>query len=43
MQWGGGSLLWLVEGRPACLEIYAYGNHFPKSLKSFTLFNAKAM
>jgi hypothetical protein len=34
---GGGSLLWLVKGRPACLEVYAFGDNFPRVLDDFKL------
>lgn len=27
---GGGSLLWLVDGAPGCLELYGYGDAFPE-------------
>lgn len=26
---GGGTLLWFKNGRPECLEVFAYGNYFP--------------
>lgn len=34
---GAGSILWLSEGEPHCLEIYAFGNHFPTVLDKFHL------
>lgn len=34
---GAGSVLWLSQGEPHCLEIYAFGNHFPEVLDEFTL------
>jgi hypothetical protein len=34
---GAGSLLWLSQGEPHCLEIYAFGNHLPEVLDEFTL------
>lgn len=34
---GGGSVLWLCRGEPHCLEIYAFGNHFPEDLDEFDL------
>jgi hypothetical protein len=37
---GAGSLLWLSQGEAHCLEIYAFGNHFPEALDEFTLSGA---
>jgi hypothetical protein len=37
LEFGGGSLLWLSGGKPHCLEIYAFGNHFPADLDRFSL------
>ena len=34
---GGGSVLWLVKGRPTCLEVYAFGDSFPEDLDDFEL------
>ena len=34
---GAGSLLWLSQGRPNCLEIYAFGSEFPEDLDEFQL------
>ena len=34
---GGGSMLWLSGGEPHCLELYAFGDHFPEDLKDFSL------
>ncbi len=34
---GGGSLLWLVGGEPACLEVYSHGDAFPEMLDRFRL------
>jgi hypothetical protein len=34
---GGGSILWLSQGRPHCLEIYAFGDQFPENLDDFEL------
>lgn len=34
---GGGSVLWLANGRPSCLEIYAFGDSFPEDLDEFEL------
>lgn len=36
----GGSLLWLSGGKPHCLEIYAFGDHFPEDLVQFELFDS---
>ncbi len=37
LEHGGGSLLWLLRGVPACLELYAFGVTFPTSLADFEL------
>ena len=37
LEFGGGSMLWLSQGQPSCLESYAYGSHFPKQLDGFEL------
>jgi hypothetical protein len=34
---GAGSILWLSQGEPHCLEIYAFGNQFPEFLDEFKL------
>lgn len=40
VEFGGGTLLWFDAGRASCLEVYAYGEHFPadhSDLAGFTL------
>jgi len=34
---GGGSLLFLENGAPCLLELYAYGDTFPEDLQDYTL------
>lgn len=34
---GGGSLLWVSEGKPAVLELYAHGSFFRASVRAFEL------
>ena len=34
---GGGCVLWLSQGEPCCLEIYAFGSDFPEDVDEFTL------
>ena len=34
---GGGSVLWLVNGTPSCLEVYAFGDTFPEDIDEFNL------
>ncbi|MEZ5980339.1 MAG: hypothetical protein R3F34_19300 [Planctomycetota bacterium] len=37
LEFGAGSLLWLVAGEPACLELFAYGATLPGRLTPFGL------
>jgi len=37
LDFGGGSILYLLLGEPCCLEIYAFGDHFPEHLDEFEL------
>ena len=34
---GAGTVMFLTDGRIDCLEIFAYGNHFPEKLNDYTL------
>ncbi len=34
---GSGSVLWLANGRPTCLEVYAFGDRFAEDLDDFQL------
>jgi hypothetical protein len=34
---GAGTVIFLTDGRLDCLEIFAYGNHFPETLTDYTL------
>jgi hypothetical protein len=33
----GGSILWLVDGRPACLEVYSFSEGFTEDLEGYEL------
>jgi hypothetical protein len=37
LEQGAGCLLWLSDGEPNCLEVYAFGDTFPASLQVFEL------
>jgi hypothetical protein len=34
---GGGSILWLNEGKPVCLEVYSYSDNFTEELSEYEL------
>lgn len=34
---GAGTVIFLTDGRIDCIEIFAYGNHFPETLADYTL------
>mgnify|MGYP003631848663 FL=1 len=37
LEHGGGSILWLADGEPACLEMYAHGNDCPEVIEDHVL------
>ncbi len=38
---GAGTVVFLTDGRIDCIEIFAYGNHFPENLTDYTLIGSQ--